>query len=257
MRPLPPSGRGRHLVVAAAVLLAATLVLGALPAPAHAQPAPELGTGIFVVNGASNATFSLAGGGTYFLVVATDDASSFVDARVTYNGSPAAQTNGSGSAASMVSLAGGNYAITLTGHGRAALGWDFTSGSIQTFPDNATMSAFLRPASAHIDLTVSLESAQAIRLAVYDDRLLPVSQANVTTSSVVSVDLPASHATSAFLVASAVAGNGNGVFALAWSSPAPPAPGPGMASQILVVVAWIGVPVVVGLLGFLVLRRRR
>jgi len=189
--------------------------------------------------------------------VATGDSSSFVNASVTHNGTLAAEVNATGSSAILVSLGPGAYSIALDGRGRAALGWDFTDGSVQNFPDNESVVAFLRPASAQVHIVVSLGNAQEIHLEAYDDRLLPVATMNVTTSGAVSVNLPATHATAAYLVASVVTGNPKGVFGLAWSSPSPPLPGRDLGTQIFVAVLWIAVPVLIALLLLVALRRRR
>lgn len=252
----PPPGPGAALR-AGTGLATALVVLAALAIPARAAPVPGYGAGIFAVDGASVATFSLADGGTYYLGVATDDPSSSVHAKVSYNGTLAAEINASGSAANLVSLAPGGYSIALEGHGRAALGWDFTDGTVQNFPDNAKVTAFLRPASPRLLVTVSLGNAQEIHLEVYDDHLLPVASTNVTTSGGVSVDLPSTRATAAYLVASVVLGNPQGVFGLAWSSPSPAAPGSGLGSQLLVAGLWVGVPIVIVLFLILAVRRRR
>jgi hypothetical protein len=249
----------RHLrkaaALAAASFLAAVLIMAAPTASVRGQALPGYGAGIFAVDGASNSTFSIAAGGTYYLGVATDDSSSYVAANVTHNGALAAEVNASGPSAILVSLGPGNYSIALEGYGRAALGWDFTGESVQNFPDNESVVAFLRPASAHIQIVVSLGNAQEIQLQAYDDRLLPVTSTNVTRSGAVNVDLPATHATAAYLVASVVTGNPEGVFGLAWSSPLPP--GPGLGTQIFIAGLWIGVPVVIALLLLVALRRRR
>jgi len=212
---------------------------------------------VFAVNGSASANFTLADGGTYSLIVATDDGSAYVDANLSFGGSLAAELNDTGSASTVVSLAAGNYSLGLRGHGRAALGRDLAAGDVHTFPDNATVTGFLRPASAHVNVTVALGDAQEIHLEVYDDRLLPVTETNVTSSGTVAVDLPASRATSALLVAWVMTGNPQGLFGLAWSSPPVPPLGPDLASQLLTVALWIAVPVVVALLGILLLRRRR
>lgn len=240
-----------------AALLAAALLAAVMPAPVRAAVTSGYGAGVFQVDGSFQTTIALAEGGTYYLIVAADNASTSVWARIYYNTTTlVADLNESGPAAALVSLPPGNYAFVLLGHGRAALGWDFTNGSVQDFPDNETVTGFLRPSSGHVEVVVSLGNAQTIHLEVYDDRLLPVAEANVTTSGAVPVDLPAAHATSAFLVASVLSGAPQGVFGLAWTSPSPAAPPPDLLSQLLPVVLWIGVPVVLALLAFALLRRR-
>ncbi len=256
MRTAPDRVRA-PVLSAAACLLALAVAVSGLANPVRGLPTSGYGAGIFTVDGSTNTTLSLSEGGTYYLGVATDDASSYVNATLTYGGTPEAQINKSGSAATLVSLAPGNYSIDLEGHGRAALGWDFTDGSVQNFPDNETIVAFLRPASAHVEIVVSLGNAQEIALEVYDDRLLPVTSTNVVASGPVGVDLPASRDTSAYLVARVVTGDLAGVFGLAWSSPSPAPAAPDLGSQILVAFLWIAVPVVIALLLFLALGRRR
>jgi len=254
--PIAPGRSRTAALFAAACLLAVVGGAAGHPLDLPGPVTSGYGAGLFSVDGASNATFSLAEGGTYYLGVATDDSSSHVNATVVYNQTLAAQLNESGSAASLVSLAPGNYSIELEGQGRAALGWDFTDGSVQDFPDHETVVAFLRPASAHLDIVVSLGNAQAIHLEVYDDRLLPVTAANVTTSGSMSVELPASRDSSAYLIAWVVSGS-PGVFGLAWSSPAPVPLAPDPVAQILGAVLWIAVPVLIALLVFVALGRRR
>lgn len=246
----------RTWIAAGAILLAAALLAASLPHRARAQTASGYGAGVFAVNGTASATFFLADGGTYSVVVATDDVSSYVDARISFNGSLAAELNESGSAATRVSLAPGNYSLALSGHGRAALGWDFPNGSVQGFPDNESATGFLRPASAHVDVFVSMGDAQEIHLEVYDDRLLPVTETNVTASGTVSADLPAARATAAFLLAWVVTGNPHGLFGLAWSSPPPPGRVSDPGALVLLALLWIGVPIVLAVIAFLLLRRR-
>jgi hypothetical protein len=254
--PLAPGRSWIAALFAAACLLAVGTAVAGHPLALQAPVRSGYGAGLFSVDGASNTTFSLSEGGTYYLGVATDDGSGYVNASVVYNETLAAQLNESGSAASLVSLGPGNYSIALQGQGRAALGWDFTDGSVQNFPDNETVVAFLRPASAHIEIVVSLGNAREIHIEVYDDRLLPVTGTNVTASGSVSVDLPAARDSSAYLIASVVSGS-PGVFGLAWSSPAPAPPASDVGAQILGAVLWIAVPVLLALLLFVALGRRR
>lgn len=263
--PAEPMERGAHRgrpvsrfsALAAALVVAAALAPALASAPASAPTIPAYGSGIVSVSGSTDANFSLADGGTYYLGLATDDASSFVDAQVLYNGTLAAALNESGSGATLVSLAAGNYTLALRGHGRAAVAWDFTDGSVQNFPDNRSVLAFLRPASPRLDIVVSMGNAQEIHLRVFDDRLLPVADTNVTASGSVAVDLPSGRSSAAYIEASVVTGAPVGVFGLAWSSPVPATPGPDLASQILAAVLWIAVPVAIVFLVFLALQRRR
>ena len=238
------------------VLFAALIpAIGCSPS-GRAAMTPGYGAGVFAVDGSSNVSFSLAEGGAYYLLVATDDGSASVDANLTLGGVLAATLNGTGDASVVVSLAAGNYSLGLRGRGRAALGWDMTNGSLRTFPDNRTVAGFLRPASAHVDIAVTLGDAQKISVVVYDDRLLPAAVTNVTASGSVAVDLPSDRASSALLVAGVVTGNPQGLFGLAWSSPSASAPRPDGASQLLIAGLWIAVPVVLALIGFLLLSRR-
>ncbi len=257
MEPLPATRRRRATAAVSATLLLAALLAALAPAPVRAQVPSGYGAGVFEVEGSSRTTIALAVGGTYYLIVAADNSSTYVWARIYYNTTTLEATlNESGPAAALVSLAPGNYSLVLVGHGRAALGWDFTDGSVQDFPDNVTATGFLRPASGHVEVVVSLGNAQEIHLEVYDDHLLPVTDANVTASGAVPVDLPAAHATSALLVARVVIGEPQGVFGLAWTSVPLSAPAPDLLSQLLPVAFWIGVPVVLALLAFVLLRRR-
>ncbi len=201
----------------------AILVLAAWPTPSRGQGNPEIGAGIFDVPGSSVVAFDLEAGGTYYLAVAPDSPSAFLDAQLRYNGSLAAELNGTFPTATPISLTAGHYSLQLAGQGRAALGWDFTNGSVQDFPDNATMTAFVRPASTHLDLVVSMGNAQEVRIIVYGNDLRPVRETNVSVSGALGVDLPATHAAFAFVVAWMAIGNPAGVFGLAWSSPSPPA----------------------------------
>ncbi len=245
---------GRVLALAAVLLVTAAALS---TAPARAPTVPAYGFGAVSVDGSSAANFSLPDGGTYYLGIATDSASSYVDARILFNGTLEAELNATGSDSALVSLAAGNYTLDLQGKGRAAVAWDFTDGSVQNFPDNRSVLGFLRPSTSHVDVVVSLGNAGEIHLTVLDDRLLPAADLNVTASGPVAVDLPAGRSSAAYLAAAVVTGSPGGVFGLAWSSPAPPAPAPDLGAQILAAFLWIAVPIAVVLLVFLALQRRR
>lgn len=209
-------------IVAAAVALAALLLL--VPqAPAVAAQSGGVGVGIFYVAGSSSENVSLPSGGTYYLTLAPD-ASSFVNVSLRYNGSLMAQDNQTRGISTPVSLPAGNYSLSMSGHGRAALGWDFTDGALQEFPDNQTLVAFLVPSSPSLNVNVVLGDAQSIALRVYDDTLHEAGNATVTASRTMGFTLPATSDRIAYIVASVTAGLPNGRFGLSWSSPSPSAP---------------------------------
>ena len=187
--------------------------------------------------------------------VAPDDASSFVNASVAYNGSLLAQDNRSGSGSAAVSLPAGNYTISLTGRGRAALAWDFTNGSQRAFPDNQTLVAFLLPSGPRLHVTVALGDAASLTLSVYDAGLLPVGNETVTASGSFDFLLPSAREDTAYLVAAVTAGNPNGLFGLSWT--AAPLNPPFVLPWWLVALLWILVPVAVAALACLILRRAR
>src|SRR5512136_1220064 len=122
--------------------------------PARAAE-PGVGAGIFAVDRSLVQNLSLPLGGTYYLTVATDSSDAFVNASLAYHGSLLARENASLSASTFASLPAGNYTLALAGHGRAALGWDFTNGAVEDFPDNATLVAFLAPSGPKVDVYVS------------------------------------------------------------------------------------------------------
>ena len=244
--------RRATLVLAAAAL--ALLFATAAQAPAAAASASGLGIGILTVDGALQENVTLPSAGIYHLGVATDDASSYVNASVTYNGSLLAQDNRSGTGASLVSLPAGNYTISLRGRGRAALAWDFTNGTLQAFPDGQTLVAFLLPSGPRLRVAVALGDAASVALTVYDARMLRVGNATATSDGSLDFLLPSAPA-AAYLVARVTAGNPNGLFGLSWSSE--PLNPPLVLPWWLVAVLWILVPVALATLVFLLLHRRR
>ena len=244
--------RPRSSLALAAALLA--LVLLAVPQVPAARAGAGLGAGIFSVDGHFAANVTLPSGGNYELSVATDDAASFVNASVSYNGSLLAQDNRSGSGSTPVSLPAGNYSVVLLGRGRAALGWDFPDGDQQTFFDNQTLVAFLRPSGPRLHVDVSLGDASGIALRVYDDGLLAAGNATVTASGSVDFVLPEARASFAYLVATVTAGNPSGLYGLAWSAAPLNAPLDLAAWPFLLL--WIFVPVAIAATGFVLLHRR-
>lgn len=241
--------------VAAAILIGVLLGFVTQVSPGRAQTT-GLGYGVLAVNGSLEGNVSLPLGGTYYLAVATDDASSFVNASVTFNGTLQAEENGSVSGSTFASLPAGDYSVSLRGHGRAALAWDFTNGAAATFPDNATLVAFLRPAAGpRIHVNVALGDAQSLTLRLYDDRLLPAGNATVATSETVDFLLPTTHASFAVLTATVTAGISVGLYGLSWS--AGPLNPPFDFTAWPWFLLWILVPVGVAFAVFVLLHRRR
>ena len=248
----------RRLVRTASALAAGglALLLLAVPfAPTARAETTGLGAGIFSVDGTFSENLTLPVGGNYYLTVAADDPSSYVNASVAYNGSVLAQDNRSTDASTPVSLPAGNYSLSLQGHGRAALGWDFTDGTQQTFPDNQTLVAFLAPPGPRLRIQVSLGDAEAIALHLYDDGLAPAGNTTVTTSGAVDFLLPATQASTAYLVATPTAGNPGGLYGLAWT--AGPLHPPLDLTAWPFLLLWILVPVAVAAAVSAFLHRRR
>jgi len=239
--------------LAAAIL---ALVLLAVPqAPTVRAGLTGMGIGILSVDGSLQENVTLPVGGNYYLTIATDDASSFVNASVTYNGSVLAQDNRSLGMSTLVSLPAGDYSIALSGRGRAALGWDFTNGSAKNFPDNQTLVAFLAPSGPRIQVDVSMGDAQEIALRLYDDGLVAAGNATVTASGPVDFVLPGLRDSVAYLVATVATGNPNGLFGLAWSS-GPLHPPLDFTAWPLFLL-WILVPVALAAVVLVLLHRRR
>ena len=241
-------------IVLAAGALAALLLL-ASQAPTTRAATTGIGIGVLSVDGATSENATLPIGGTYYLSVATDTASSFVDARVMRNGTLFAQENRSLGASSQVSLPAGDYSIALAGKGRAALGWDFTNGTVQDFPDNETVMAFLVPSGARLQVYVSMGRARRIDLSVYDDALLQAGNATVTTSGPVDFVLPQLRSSIAYIAAKVTDGDPSGTFGLAWAS-APLNP-PSDFSTWPLFLLWILIPVALAFVLFVAAHRRR
>ncbi len=252
---MTPDDRRIRRTLALAAAAAAILLVAAAPAPAAAAAASGMGIGVLSVDGVLQENITLPVAGTYYLGLATDDASSFVNASVTYNGSLLAQDNRTGSAAAAVSLPAGNYTVSLAGRGRAALAWDFTNGSLREFPDNQTLVAFLRPSGPRLRVTVALGDARSLSLSVYDAGLRFVGNETVTASGSADFVLPSARADAAYLLATVTAGNPGGRFGLSWSASSPP---PAFSlDPWLAAFLWILVPVAVAALLFLLVRRAR
>jgi len=244
---------GAGAVVALLLISVAVLPIG-LPAPPAKAAASGLGNGILSVDGVILESVSLLQGRTYYLTVATDSASTYVNASLTYNGSLLAQENASLTGSTFASLPAGDYSLSLAGHGRAALGWDFTNGAVHTFPDNATLVAFLNPSGPRVQIAVSRGDAQTVQISLYDGGLLPVGNATVSSDGTLTFDLPPARAGVAYLVAQASGGNPSGMYGLSWTS--------GLVNPPLDFTAWplfllwILVPVAVAFLIFVALHRR-
>lgn len=250
--------RGTKRIIAGSALAllisAVTVAVGMLPGPARAAEV-SLGAGIFSVDGSLVQNLSLPLGGTYYLTVAAENASTFVNASLTYNGSLVALENASASTSTFASLPAGNYTLSLAGHGRAALGWDFTDGAVENFPVNAILVAFLAPLGPKVEVSVVRGAAQTIRLAMYSASLLPVGNTTVTADDPVTFILPPSAASVAYLVAQVTAGASNGIYGLSWSS-GPLNPPLDFTAWPLFLL-WILVPVAVVFVIFVLLHRRR
>ncbi len=210
--------RGRDLALALVAVGAAVLLLAGSQAPTVRASVTGLGIGILSVDGTFRENVTLPVSGNYYLTIATDDGTSYVNASVAFNGSVLAQDNRSLGASTQVSLPAGNYTVSLAGHGRAALGWDFTNGSIQEFPDNATLVAFLAPSGERVHVAVALGDATNVSLHLYDDGLRLVGNASVTASGTVDFILPTQSDSVAYLTATVVAGTPNGRYGLSWTS---------------------------------------
>lgn len=236
------------------VAVAIAVVLLLLPrAPAALAQQSGLGVGIFYVDGILKENVTLPAAGSYYLTIAPD-ASSFVNAALVYNGSLMAEDNRSLGASTQVSLPAGNFTLSLAGHGRAALGLDFTNGDLQEFPDNQTLVAFLVPLGPALHVNVALGDALSIALRVYDDTLHEAGNATVTASGTVPFTLPALSDSIAYMIATVTSGNSNGRFGLSWTSPAPNAPIDLTAWPWFLL--WIVVPVAVALVVSLALHGR-
>jgi hypothetical protein len=249
--------RKRRIAAAAVLALlvsAAVFGLGGILVPARAAEV-GVGAGIFSVDGDLVQNLSLPLGGTYYLSVAPEGPSAFVNASLSYNGSLLAQENASSSSSNVASLPAGNYSLALAGRGRAALGWDFTNGTTKGFPDNATLVAFLAPSGPRVDVTVSLGDAQRLELTIYGDDLLPIENASVSADGPVTFVLPSSATHVAYLVTQATAGLPNGLYGLSWTS-GPVNPPLDFTAWPLFLL-WILVPVAVALAVFVLLHRRR
>lgn len=251
---LPPERRASAVSCLALLTSVAILAPAAFPAPVRGAEV-GVGAGIFSVDGRLSQNVSLPLGGTYYLSVAADGGAAFVDATLTYNGTLMAEQNTSSPSSTFASLPAGNYSLTLAGHGRAALGWDFTNGAVQNFPDNATLVAFLAPSGPKVVVYVSRGNAQSVALTLYSDRLLPVGNATVSSDGPVTFILPASSATVAYLAARVTAGALDGIYGLSWTS-GPVNPPLDFTTWPLFLV-WIVVPVAVALVIFVLLHRRR
>ena len=166
-----------------------------------------------------------------------------------------AQQNASFSSSTFASLPAGNYSLSLVGHGRAALGWDFTNGAVENFPDNETLVAFLAPSGPGVQVYVSRGNAQTIELSMYGDDLLPVGNATASADGSVTFVLPPSAASVAYLVARVTAGAPNGIYGLSWTS-GPLNPPLDFTAWPLFLL-WILVPVAVAFGIFVLLQRRR
>lgn len=235
--------------------MALAVLAAAGSAPSARAAAAGVGAGIFSVDGPGIQNLTLPQGGTYYLTVATDSGSEYVNASLTYNGSLLAQQNASFSSSTFASLPAGNYSLSLVGHGRAALGWDFTNGAVENFPDNETLVAFLAPSGPRVQVYVSRGNAQTIELSMYGDDLLPVGNATASADGSVTFVLPSSAASVAYLVARVTAGAPNGIYGLSWTS-GPLNPPLDFTAWPLFLL-WILVPVAVAFGIFVLLQRRR
>ena len=257
MVPIAEHAGMRQLTTAVVLVLAVSLALAVVEGGTPRARAADVGVGagIFSVDGGLVQNLTLRQGGTYYLTVATDASSDFVNASLTYNGSLMAQENATSSTSTFASLPAANYTLTVAGHGRAALGWDFTNGTVEDFPDNATHVAFLAPLGPKVDVYVSRGNAQALALTLYDHDLLPVGNATATADGPVTFLLPTTAASVAYLVAQVTAGAPNGIYGLSWTSG--PVNPPIDFTAWPWFLLWILVPVAVALAVFVFLHRRR
>jgi hypothetical protein len=239
----------------AALLVSLALLSVSDPTPIARAAAPSMGAGIFTVDGTVVENLSLPEGGTYYLAVATDSASTYVAARLTFNGSLLAEENASLSGSTFVSLPPGDFSLSLTGHGRAALGWDFTNGVQEQFPDNATLVAFLAPSGPRVHVLVALGDARTIRLTMYDDGLRPVGNATASSDGAVDFLLPSSGTSAAYLVSQVTAGAPNGRYGVSWTSD--PLNPPLHFTAWPLFLLWILVPIAVVFVVFVAIHRRR
>ncbi len=249
----PATPRGHAALALAAMGLALALLLIA-QAPVTRAAYTWMGISILFVNGAVQENATLPGG-SYYLMLATDNAASYVNASLSWNGTVYAQDNRSGEASTPVSLPGGNYSIALSGRGRAALGWDFTNGSATNFPDDAILAAFLTPTGPRVHVDVLLGDVTNVFLHLYDAALVAAGNATLTASGSVDFILPASRTTAALMVAAATGGPPGGLFSLAWSSG--PVNPPIDFTAWPWFLLWILVPMVVAAVVVVLLHRRR
>ncbi len=249
-----PGRRGSARAVAAgvALLVAALLLAGVSIPPARATT--SMGTGILSVDGETTLNFTLLPEGTYYLVVAADGPGAYMNASLTYNGSLLAQENATVRGATFASLPAGAYSLSVAGHGRAALAWDFTNGVQQNFPANESLVAFLNPSGPRIRIDVSRADVAAVGFSLFDDALRPVGNATLAADGQATFDLDPSHASAAVLVVRPSGGNPSGVYGLAWTS-GPTNPPLDFTSWPLFLL-WILVPVAIALVVFVLVQRR-
>lgn len=250
MTPGASPGRAAVALAAAAVALALLLMT---QAPAARADVPWTGIGVLRVYGTFQENVSLPGG-AYYLTLAGYDATSYVNATLSSNGTVFAQDNRTGQASTPVSLPAGNYSIALAGRGRAALGWDFTNGSATNFPADHILVAFLTPEAPRLHIDVSLGDALDVFLHLYDADLIEAGNATLATSSGVDFILPTSRTSVALLVAAATGSPPGGLFGLAWSSG--PVNPPIDFTAWPWFLLWILVPVAVAFAVFVLLHRR-
>lgn len=222
--------------------------------PAHAGATTGIGVGILPVDGVASTNVPSLPGGTYYLVVATDGSSAYVNASLTYNGSLLAQENATVRGAAFASLPGGNYSLSLVGRGRAALAWDFTNGAQQSFSAGKALVAFLNPSGPRIRIAVSMGDAASLGLSLFDDALLPAGNATFSSDGSATFDLDPAHSGAAVLVVRPTSGNPNGIYGLSWSS-GPTSPPLDFTAFPLFLV-WILVPVGIAFVVFVLVQRR-
>lgn len=236
-----------------AFVLALALILLPVFAP-RARATAGIGVGVLPVDGRYSTNLTALPGGTYYLVVATDAASAFVNASLAFNGSVLAQENATIRGATFASLPAGNYSLSLAGRGRAALAWDFTNGAQQSFSAGEPLVAFLNPSGPRVQLSVSRGDASALDLSLFDDTLQPAGTATASSDGPVTFDLNPAHESAAILVVRPTAANPNGLYGLSWSSG--PTSAPLDFTSWPLFLLWIVVPVGFAFVVFVLVQRR-
>ena len=155
-----------------------------------AVPSVPLGTLPLRVDGSATYPFEVESG-VYYLGMAVVERGSPVIANLTQDSTFIVGKQVSYWGARQVQLSGGHYELTLQGRGAAIIAADaqLRKPAVHAFAAISSASFFLWPPASQLEISVTLEGSEPVRMVVYDGLLHPAHDSLVSPGSEVTLQV--------------------------------------------------------------------